>query len=255
MVKKFFAIFLLVVATSFSVTFASMPERMIDTAVFDNSQTLSKNEIQSLTQKIQNIQQKHQVKIGIEFLKTIGNANISNAAHELLNKHYGSAPNGGVIFVVVMDSRSWYVATDSTMDIRIPNANDVGNALLPNLKNGDYYGACNSYIDSVDKILTYYEQNGSAYNSEDGINIVAAVVAVGMGIFFGFAFRSWLIGSMSNVHHEVAATDYLKRETVKFSRNKDIYLFTNTERRPKPSSNSSHHSGGGHSSGGAGGHF
>lgn len=252
MVKKICAIVLFIVAASFSVTFASMPERMIDAEVFDNSQTLSKSEIQSLKNKIQNVQQKHQVKIGIEFLKTIGNAEISNAAHELLNKHYSGGLNGGIIFVVVMDSRNWYVATDSQMDMRIPNAKDIGNKLIGSLKDGDYFGACDDYINAVDSSLSYYEQNGVAYNSDDEFNIMAAMAAVVLGIFFGVMIRSWLIGSMSNVHHEMAALDYLKRETVKFTKNRDTYLYTNTERRPKPSNNSRGSSGGGHSGGGGG---
>jgi uncharacterized protein len=271
-VKNICAIFFVVMAMSFSVTFASMPlepptddskalpteERMLDAAVFDNSRTLSKNEIQSLNNKIKSVEQKHNIKIGVEFLKSIGNANISNAAKELLRKHYSGGKNGGIIFLVVMDNRSWYVATDSKMDY-IVNESEVGNALLPSLKGGDYFGACEKYIDAVDKFFTYYEQNGAAYDSSAGFNPMAAMAAVLLGILFGISVRSWLIGTMSNVHHETKATDYLKRETVKFIRNKDIYLFTNVERRAKPSSNNNPgFSGGGRggsSGGGAGGRF
>ena len=254
MIKKICATVLFLVTASFSVAFASIPERMIDAEIFDNSQTLTRNEIQSLTNKIRTVQQKHGVKIGIEFLKTIGNANISNAAHELLNRHYDSAANGGIIFVVVMDTRNWYVATNSEMDMKIPNAKDIGNSFLPSLKDGDYYGACNSYIDAVDKSLSYYEQKGAAYDSSDEDDFTAIGIAVILGIFFGVMVRSWLIGSMSNVHHEMEALDYLKRETVKFTRNKDTYLYTNVEKRPRASSNSHNsHNGGGHSSGGGGG--
>ena len=257
MVKKICATFLVLVAMGFSVTFASMPlepptANYLDAEVFDTTQTLTRNEIQSLKNKIQSVQQKHQIKIGVEFVKSIGNANIATAAHELLNEHYSGAQNGGIIFLVVMDSRKWYVATDTLMNMKIPNANDIGNALLPNLRDGDFYGACNSYIDAVDKNLIYYAQNGAAYDSSGGFNVMAAMAAVVLGIFFGVMVRSWLIGSMSNVHHEQTATDYLKRNTVKFTKNRDTYLYTNVERRPRPSSNG--HNGGsrGGSSGGGG---
>ena len=259
MIKNICATILFLVAMSFSVTFASMPERMIDAEVFDNSQTLSKNEIQTLTNEIQAVQQKHGVKIGIEFLKTIGNANIANAAHELLNRHYSNDANGGIIFLVVMDSRNWYVATDPAMELLIPNVNDIGNKLIGNLRDGNYFGACEDYINAVDKSLSYYEQNGTAYNSDDEFNVMAAGAAVLLGILFGMSVRSWLIGSMSNVHYEHAATDYLKRETVKFSKQRDTYLYTNTERRAKASTGGSgggRPSGGGSpSGGGAGGSF
>lgn len=320
MVKNICAIFLVIMAMGFSVTFASIPleldplnndtkaaptaeealepvfgaikdlpieegindskalpteERMIDAAVFDNSRTLSKNEIQSLNNKIKTVEQKHNIKIGIEFLKSIGNANISNAAQELLRKHYSGGQNGGIIFLVVMDSRSWYVATDSIMD-NFVNESEIGNALLPSLKDGDYFGACESYIDAVDRFLTYYntsgtdyepsgvnyEQNGDDYDDDSSslFNPILAMIAVVCGIFFGVVVRSFLISSMSNVHHESRATDYLKRETVQFTKNKDTYLFTNVERKPKPSSSVNHSGGGGggrggSSGGGAGGSF
>lgn len=268
MLKKICAIFAVITAIGFSVSFASEPldppekylpaEKMLDAAIFDNSQTLSKSEIQSLTNKIKAVEQKHGIKIGVEFLKTIGNANISTAARELLNQHYGGAQNGGIIFLVVMDSRQWYVATDSKLN-NFVNANDVGNYLLPNLKDGDYFGACENFIDATDKYLTYYEQNGAAYDSTAGFNPMAAMAAVLLGILFGISVRSWLMGTMSNVHHETKATDYLKRETVKFIKNKDIYLFTNVERRPKPSgggmSSRGGSSGGSSGGGGAGGSF
>ena len=264
MFKNICAIFAVAMAINFSITFASPPadnkdlpteERMIDAAVFDNSRTLSKNEVQSLNTKIKTVEQKHGVKIGVEFLKTIGNASMASAAQELLRSHYGGGQNGGIIFLVVMDSRSWYVATDSKLN-NFVNANDVGNYLLPSLRDGDYFGACNSYIDAVDKSLTYYEQNGAVYDSSAGFNPMAAMAAALLAILFGMSVRSWLIGSMSNVHHETKATDYLKRETVKFSKKKDTYLFTNVERRPKPSGggmSSRGGSGGGGSSGGGGG--
>lgn len=254
---KICATILILVAVNFSVALAA-GERSIDAAVFDPTQTLTRQEIQSLTKKIQSVEQKHKVKIGVEFLKTIGNASIETAAHSVLQQHYGGAPNGGIVFVVVMDSRSWYVATDSQMKFLIPNVSDIGSKLLPSLKNGDYYGACENYVDAVDSALTYYEKNGAAYDSSGGFNVMAAMAAVLLGILFGISVRSWLIGSMSNVRHESAALDYLKRETVKFTKNRDTYLYTNTERRPKPSSGGSSGGGGrsgGSSGGGAGGSF
>lgn len=266
MLKNICAIFMVAFAINCSITFAtpaleqldektlSTEERTIDAAIFDNSRTLAKNEIQTLTNKIKTVEQKHGVKIGVEFLKTIGGRNVETAARELLNKHYSGAKNGGIIFLVVMDSRQWYVATDSTIN-NFVNANDIGNSLLANLRDGDYFGACNSYIDAVDKSLSYYEQNGAAYDSSDEFNIMAAMAAVLLGILFGISVRSWLIGTMSNVHHAATAKDYLKRETVKFLKNRDTYLFTNVERRPKPSGGGMSSRGGssGGSSGGGGG--
>lgn len=256
MIKKICASFIFIVALSFAVTNAAPSnEKYLDAPVFDNTGTLTNSEINALTKKIQAVEQKHGIKIGVEFLDTIGNANISNAAKSLLNQHYSDGKNGGIIFLVVMDQRNWYIATDSRMNNFIPNVNDITGGVVRNLSGGDFASACESYIDGVDKALTYYAQNGAAYDSSGGFNPMAAMIAVIMGIFFGVMVRSWLMSGMSNVHHAAAATDYLKRETVKFDKKRDTYLFTNVQRRPKPTQGSGLGRSGGGGGGGAGGSF
>ena len=260
MLKKICAILILIVAVSFSASAAPSNEKILDASVFDNTNSLSTAEIQNLTEKIRAVEQKHGIKIGVEFLDTTGNASIDTAARELLERHYSGAQNGGIIFLVDMEKRSWYIATDSRMRNFIPNVSEITGGVKQRLSGGDFYGACSSYVDAVDKSLTYYAQNGSAYDSSGGFNPMAAVVAVIGGICFGMMVRSWLISGMSNVRHAAAAMDYLKRETVKFKLNRDTYLFTNVVRRPKPSGNGGGSrggmgGGGGSSGGGAGGSF
>lgn len=258
MIKKFCAILIFIFAASFGTSNAAPSnEKILDAPVFDNTGSLSAAEIKNLTEKIRAIEQRHGVKIGVEFLNTIGNASIDTAARSLLEQHYSGAQNGGIIFLVDMGQRNWYIATDSRMSNFIPRVSDITGGVEQNLRSGDYFGACSSYIDAVDKSLTYYEQNGAAYDPNAGFNPLAAVVAVIGGLCFGMAVRSWLIGSMTNVRHAAAAMDYLKRETVKFQIQRDTYLFTNVERRPKPSGGGGHGGGGGGrgGGGGAGGSF
>lgn len=248
MLKKICAILILIVAASFGTSNAAPSnEKIIDASVFDNTNSLSAAEIQNLTEKIRALEQKHGVKIGVEFHSHLS-GNIDTAARYLLEKHYSGAQNGGIIFLVDMGQRNWYIATDSRMRQFIPNVNDITGGVERNLHSGDFYSACSSYLDAVDKNLTYYAQNGAAYDPRAGFNPMAAIIAVIGGICFGMLVRSWLIGSMTNVRHAAAAMDYLKRETVKFKINRDTYLFTNVVRRPKPQG-----SGGGGGLGGGGG--
>lgn len=255
MIKNFCATFMAFVLLNISVTFAAPNDSFLDQPVFDNTQSLSTTEIKLLTEKIYNIEQKHGVRIGVEFLQSIGNNNIGTGAHALLEQHYGDGRNGGILLLVVMDQRNWYIATDARMDMRVPNVSAIGNSISGNLSGGDFYGACSNYIDAVDKTLTYYEQNGVAYEPAGGFNPIALAVAVALGIMFGVMVRSWLMSSMSNVKPAIAATDYLKRETVKLILNRDTYLFTNVARMPKASGGAHMSNGGGRggSSGGGGG--
>ena len=60
--------------------------------------------------------------------------------------------------------------------------------------------------------------------------------------------RAGLIGSMSNVRHANEAIDYLKRDSIRMTENRDTYLYTNVSRQTK--SRGSSGSGGGRNSGG-----
>lgn len=261
MTKKIFflvAIFIF----SFSVTFAAAKpntnaEENLSGSVVDTAKILSANQIQTLTAKIQQLEQKHKVKIGINFLKSIGGKNIDTVANENLRKYFGGSQNGGIILVVDMQNRNWNIALDANLNQRILSYNDVAykhDDFYDKLHSNDFFGAANAYLDSVDELLNYYETNGEPYDSFNEFNPMALGMAVLIAIVLGFGIRSWLIGSMSNVKFASEASDYLKKENVRITENRDTYLYTNVSRRPKSkSSNSSggRGSGGGSSGGGS----
>ena len=249
MIKKFFAFVTFIFMMNFAITFAAQ-------SIVDTQNLLTPAEIKSLTQKIQQVEQKHQVKIGIEFLKNTHGQNLENTANSLLDKNFSGAPNGGILLLVVMDTRKWYISTDYEMKQRISDVNAISNTFLPKLSADDYYGACSSYVDGVDKFLTYYEKNGAAYDSSAGFDPLAGMLAFVLAIICAGFFRAALIGSMSNVHPATSAADYLKRDSVKISEKRDTFLFTKVSRRRKSKgSSSSGGSHGGGSHGGGGGSF
>ena len=228
--KKFFAFVTFIFMMNFAITFAAQ-------SIVDTQNLLTPAEIKSLTQKIQQVEQKHQVKIGIEFLKNTHGQNLENTANSLLDKNFSGAPNGGILLLVVMDTRKWYISTDYEMKQRIPDVNAISNTFLP-------------------KFLTYYEKNGAAYDSSAGFDPLAGMLAFVLAIICAGFFRAALIGSMSNVHPTTSAADYLKRDSVKISEKRDTFLFTKVSRRRKSKgSSSSGGSHGGGSHGGGGGSF
>ena len=103
--------------------------------------------------------------------------------------------------------------------------------------------------DLIDELMTYYETNGIAYGQRKPgeFDPTAAMVAFGLAIFLGVMIRSMLIGSMSNIHRAKLATDYLKKNSVKFLESRDTFLFMNVQRKPRGG-------GGGSRSGGSSGH-
>ena len=262
MSKKFFALlatFLLVNFFCATIFAAADTSKNLTNSVVDDAKVLGEKNIQELTKKIKAVEQKHGVRIGINFYQTIGSKNVDTTAKHLLKKYFGDGQNGGIIFLVVMEDRSWNIALDAKMNQRIFSYTDVAylnDSFMDKLHNDNFAGASDIFVKNVDELLTYYEQNGKPFDRAEQFNPMALGAAILIAIVLGFFVRSVLIGSMSNVRHAQEATDYLKRDTVRLTEQRDTYLFTNVSRRPKSSGNKN--SGGGSRGGGGssgGGNF
>ena len=276
MAKKIFFL-LTIFLLSFSVTFAAAKpgaekpsveieqensstvdaKQELAASVVDTSKILSKNQIQTLSAKIQQLEQKHKIRVGINFLKSIGNRDIDNVANERLRKNFGDGQNGGILLTVSMDDRKWNIALDAKLKQKILSYSDIADYsddFYNNLHDDKFFDAANVYLDSVDALLNYYEANGTPYDRSQEFDPMALMIAFVIAVIIGFLIRSWLIGSMSNVKSASEASDYLKRESVHLTEQRDTYLYTNVTRHQKSrSSNSSsgRSSGGGSSGGGS----
>ena len=231
-------------------------------AVTDEAGLLSAEEVELLNQRIRNVEQAHNIKLGVAFVKTIGGRDMVTASNDLLDKNFANGVNGGIVLLVDMDKRRYELSTDRRMIDRITDFDGIPflkERFEASLSAGNYYRATSNFIDGVDELLIYYETNGRAYGQSppDEFEPMAAALAVVIGLLMGVAIRSWLIGSMSNIRHAMEAIDYLKRDTVKLTENRDTFLFMNVQRRAKGgggrSSGGGSHGGGGH--GGGGGSF
>jgi len=237
------------------ITFSSASAERLE-PVTDEAGLLKAQEIKQLNQKIREVEQAHKIKIGVVFVKSIGNSDMITASNNLVDKYFNNGMNGGIVLLVAMDERKYEMATNSRMVERITDYDGIPflkESFQSDLSAGDYYGAANNFVEGVDELMTYYETNGVAYGQRKPgeIDPMAALVAAVTAIILGVFIRSFLIGAMSNIQYAMGATDYLKKNTVKLTENRDTFLFMNVQRRPKSSGRS--RSGGGHGGGGHGG--
>lgn len=255
--KKFLSLLALMLLITFSVADAARVS-----PVTDKANLLSDTEIEMLNRKIRDVEQAHKIKIGVAFVKSIGNRDMITASNDLLDENFANGKNGGIVLLVDMGERKYEMSTDSRMGERITDTDGIPflkENFQSDLRADNYYGAANNFVGGVDELMTYYETNGVAYGqrSSGELDPMAATMAVVIAIFFGTVIRSSLISSMSNISHAMAATDYLKKKSVKITESRDTFLFMNVQRKPKSSGGGSRrggsHGGGGH--GGGGGSF
>ena len=223
-------------------------------SVGDEAGLLTDEERASLVAKIQQVEQKHGVRIGIQTRQSV-KGSAGNAANALLDANYSGGANGGIVLLVVMGSRDWYISTDNAMRKRITDdagINHLSGRFLSDLGDGRYAAAFSAYVDTVDSMLSYYEREGEPYDPAGEFNPLALLIALAFAILAGISLRSMLIASMSNVRNAAEAGAYLVNDSVSITESSDRFLFMNVTRVRKQkrssstgSRDSSHGGGGG----------
>ncbi len=254
--KKFFllAALLLLMLTAVAAAQPSEPIRQssIIKSVTDSAELLSADQEQALTTKVQSLETKHGVRIGVVTLKSARGLEIKSIADNLLDDYFAGGRNGSIALIVVMDTHQWYISTDAQMKRRITNEDGIPylkEQFVSEMTAGKFYEAFNNYADSLDRMLAYYEQNDMPFGHSTGVAPEAIGGAFIVFLITMFTVRSSMIAAMSNVHQASEASDYLIRNSVDIIDSRDMFLFTRVTRQSKSRGRS-----GGGGGGGGGGH-
>ncbi len=227
-------------------------------AIYDNAKLLSQGEKERLTQKIQQVEQKYGVRIGIVTQPSLQGRHVGQVANALLDQGYRGAANGGIVLLVSMKERDWYVSTDNTMRARITDEEGVKyikEEMVPKLSDGKYGEAFEKYVNAVETMVAYYAAEGEPYDPSAGFNPFAAIAALIIGCMGGYGVRAALIGSMSNVTPAARASEYLTEGSFDLTESDDRFLFMNVTRTAKSKSSNNDHDATDDDHGGGGGSF
>ena len=232
----------------------SSPQSSIIKSVTDSADLLSADQEQALTEKVQSLETKHGVRIGVVTLKSARGLEIKSIADNLLDDYFSGGRNGSIALIVIMDTRQWYISTDAQMKRRITTEDGIPylkEQFVSEMTSGNFYAAFNNYVNSIDQMLAYYEQNEAPYGHRTGIAPEAVAGAFIVGLITMFMVRSSMIAAMSNVHQASEAGDYLDKNSINVIDARDMFLFSHVTRQSKSRGRSS--GGGGGSGGGHGG--
>lgn len=144
-----------------------------------------------------------------------------------------------------MDTRDYYLATDTAMRQRISDKGGIPaleEKCLPLLKEKKYADAFKAYALETGELLAYYEANGKAYDPHDAFSWTALLIALILGIGGGFLIRRYLISTMSNVAPALAASAYLDENSFDLTEKEDTFLFMNVSRTAKAKKSERHDS-------------
>ena len=112
MLRKFFALTalitilnLIVAGYTSNVVKATPVAKEPTNAVIDTMNLLTPDEVSRLSRRIKAVEDAYNVRIGIEFLKNTHGQSVEVTANSLLDKNFSGGANGGILLLVVMDSR------------------------------------------------------------------------------------------------------------------------------------------------------
>lgn len=198
---------------------------------------------------------------------------------------YGS-DHSGILLLLCMDTREWYITTcgEAIYIFTDYGLEQMGNQMLPYLAQGSYYDAFDTWLDSIPE---YYEAflDGTpidgyvapdAYEPIGGDEIVhyqpdtkpnyfvRFLIALAIGAVVAGIAVLIMRSTMNTAKRQANAVDYIKAGSYQVNVHRDMFLYRQVTKTPKPDNSSSgsrgggssvHRSSGGASHGGRGGRF
>ena len=234
--KKLFKILLLTLTLCLAMTTAwgAKAQEIVDSAGVLNPAQKTK-----ITQQMQEMYKKHQVRIAFVTMKEDMKVQPGDFANGLLDKIYKDGPKGNMVFFVNTKTRKWYIATDKKVKGMISDkygVNKLGQMIKPDLKKGDYGAACLSFLKGTEEQLTYYEKHGKPMKEEGTSPLMLLGGALVAGLLGAFGYGTYLKGTMSNVVPAAEASYYMVEDSFDLIDSMDTFLYTTFTRVAKAKS-------------------
>lgn len=228
---------------------ASSPAVFASTAkIIDNADVLSYSQESDLSDLAEEISSRHDISVVIvteEYL--VGST--SSMADE--NFYYGGYGEDGILFILVMDSRDWEIATYGSVARQLSDSDteDLFYAAKDDLAHDDYYDGFNAYLNALDDAMN------SPLGGTDEEVWKQWLISLAIGAVVALIALLIMHAKMNTVRQQRAASEYMVNGSYHLTQNHDVYLYSNTTRTRRSQSSSSGGGGGGRSRGGSRGKF
>ncbi|MBE6659176.1 MAG: TPM domain-containing protein, partial [Ruminococcaceae bacterium] len=222
----------------------------------------------ALIAKLEQIAEAEQMEVVVAAFSTIDGASPMEYADDFYDYNgYGYGENrDGLILIVVMDTRDWWISTRGTAITAFTDAgiDYIGNQITPYLAEGDYHGAFTAFADQC-KTFMVQAKTGDPFDThnlpKEPFNTgMALVIAVVGGLVIGLLYTGKLKGQLTSVQAQRAASGYVKQNSLNVTNSRDFFLYRNVTRTEKADDaddggSSTHTSSSGATHGGGGGKF
>lgn len=226
--------------------------------VHDDEGLLQSHDVVKLEEVYSEFSSQNGFDVALATVDSFGGLSAENFAKELYEV-YGYSEDA-MVYLVSLTEGEWYVLLKGECASRLSDwdASQIGEELVELLRDGQYYAA---FLAFPEKALEIYLANAPVnedtyeYTDEEleDLTLFDYFIAFGgWGFLVAAVVVIIMLVKMKSVGKKHAASDYIIPGSANLTVSRDIFLYANTTRRPKPKSSSSGGSSG-RSTGGAGG--
>jgi uncharacterized protein len=228
----------------------------------DGADLLASREEERLLTKLNTISEKYGMDVVIVTTDTLEGKTPSAYADDFYD--YNGYADDGVLLLVSMEDNDWWISTTGYGISAFTDAGIeyLGELFVPDLSNGDYAEAFESYADNCDAFIAR-SKTGDPYDSynlpKEPFNLFFNLaVCLGIGLLIGVIVTAIMKSQLKSVRSQSGAADYVKTGSMNITQRQDLFLYRDVRRVEKPKSSSgstTHRSSSGRSHGGGGGKF
>ena len=219
-----------------------------DVHLYDEAGLLDYQYERLLEEKLQALSKKYQAQFTIVTFADIDGWTADGYVHAIYDGwELGYGENrDGVLLMIAMDVREFRILTNGMPGMAIDpgTIGKITDTITPDLSDGDYYTAFDTFLDRCDYYLDGY-LNGFPFPVKDNL-IIALVVGLVIGLIVVFTMK----GKLKSVRMQSRAHDYVRADSMQVTERTDLFLYRTVNRVRKQTSNTSGSGGSSRSVGG-----
>lgn len=221
--------------------------------IVDTAGVIDPARVAALNDRADALSKKYACDTAVVFISSTGGRSIQAYADDFYDYNgYGyGTEDAGILLMVAVEDRSFALSTYGPAAYTFSDYGQLymDEAYIPCLRNSDWAGAAEAYLQVCQELLEYELEHGRPYDmgNQKQESFIGAKILLSLVIGFVLAFIP--IGVMKrkmlNVRKQEDAADYLKSGSFHLSRNYDRYITSQVTRVAKPKENNNSRSGGG----------
>ena len=259
--KKLLLVFLLVFAFG---ALCLSPMCAASPRLVDNADLLNAADERELTALLDEISGRQGMDIVIVTVDSLGGKSARAFADDYYD--YNGYAADGVLLLIAMGSRDWYISTSGYGITALTDAgiDYISERFLDDLSAGNYVSAFNAYAELCDDFISE-AKTGKPYDYGHMPRgaypfMTHLIISVLIGFLIAFIATAIMRSRLKSVRSKSGATDYVKDGSFRVTKANDFFLYRTVTRRARPKNDSSggsstHRSSSGRSHGGGGGRF